>query len=75
MRQATAKSEWKAGQDVVGVYCGKHFDGKLNEFCRATPDGRNVIFGITLGAAIEVFGKSRERIEIQSGDSNTLYLV
>ena len=75
MNQATAKSEWKQGQQVIGVYCGKHFDGTLNDNCRATPDGRNVIFGITLGAQIEVYGQPRERIEIQSGDFNTLYLM
>lgn len=71
---ATSKSTFNQGQDVIGIYCGKHFTGKLNEFCRPTPDYENMIFAITLDYPIEVYGEKREAIEIWTNDSNTLYL-
>jgi hypothetical protein len=60
----TADSYWKQGQKVTGFYCGKAFTGVINNNTRPTPDGRNVIFGVTLDSPIEVFGQMRERIEI-----------
>ena len=75
MEQATAKSQFQQGQTVTGVYCGKNFAGVLNDNCRPTPDGRNMIFGVTLAAPIEVYGQSRERVEIWTNGSDTLYLM
>ena len=71
---ATSKSTFNQGQNVIGIYCGKHFDGTINDNTRATVDGCNIIFAITLGASIEVYGQTRETIEIWTNDSNTLYL-
>jgi hypothetical protein len=62
--EMTADSYWNQGQRVKGFYCGKGFSGVINENTRPTPDGKNVIFGVTLDSPIEIFGQIRERIEI-----------
>ena len=75
MQQATANSEWKQGQDVIGVYHGKHFTGKIGSETRPTVDGRNVQFQILLDSPISVYGTLRERIMIETNSSDVLYLV
>lgn len=72
--QATAKTEFTQGQNVIGVYCGKHFTGKINENSRPTPDYKNMIFCITLDFPITVYGQERTKIEVWTNDSNTLYI-
>lgn len=67
--KATAKSSFVQGQPVHGVYCNVAFTGKINENTRATPDGRNLIFGIVLNVKIMVFGQSRKYIEIATGEN------
>lgn len=74
MRQGTAKSTWERGQRAIGVYCGKHFDGVINENTRATPDGRNVIFGVTLDNPITIYGKTRNRVEVWTNSTDVIYL-
>lgn len=74
MKQAEAKTSYTDGQECIGVYMGKAFDGKLRgSRCRPTPDGRNMIFVIDLDYPINVYGQPRESVEIWTNDSNTLY--
>lgn len=75
MQQATAKSQWKQGQNVVGVYHGKHFSGVIGSETRPTVDGRNVQFQIILDAPISVYGTVRERLMIETNSSDVLYLA
>ena len=75
MAQAEAKSGYRDSQNCLGVYCGKSFTGQLvASRCRPTPDYKNMIFTVELDQAIEVFGEQRNRVEIWTNDSNTLYL-
>ena len=75
MRQATAKSEFKTGQDVIGVYCGKHFTGNLGPETRPTVDGRNISFQVILDYPITVYGTLRDRLFIETNSSDVLYLL
>jgi hypothetical protein len=75
MFQATAKSQWKQGQKVVGVYHGQQFAGAIGPETRPTIDGRNVQFQIILNVPITVYGTPRERVMIETNSSDVLYLA
>ncbi len=71
--KATANSSFTKGQRVYGKYCSVSFVGKLNDSCRSTADGRNLIFGIDLDAPIFANAQYRSSIEIQTNGINTVY--
>lgn len=75
MKQAEPKTSYKDGQECIGVYMGKAFEGKLRgSRCRPSPDFKNMIFVVDLDYPINVYGESREVVEIWTNDSNSLYL-
>ena len=73
MIKATAKSTFVQGQAVSGVYCNVPFTGKLNQFCRPTPDYRNMIYSITLDTPIMVYGQERTEIEFSTQQMHEVF--
>lgn len=66
---------WEQGQMVTGIYFGQPYSGTINNNTRATPDGKNIIFGVTLFDPITVFGSIRHNIQIHISEiSNTINL-
>lgn len=55
---------WEQGQQVTGIYFGQPYSVKINDNTRPTPDGKNIIFGVTLDDPIIVYGATRQRIEV-----------
>ena len=60
----TAKSTWKQGQEVQGIYCSVPFTGKIGPNTRPTPDGKNVIFDVIINGTIVVYGEIRDSVEV-----------
>jgi len=73
-QQATAKSTFNQNQEVIGVYCGKHFTGRIGNETRPTVDGRHLMFQIILDFPIEVYGQERSKVFIETNSTNTLFL-
>jgi len=65
-----AGSTFQQGQSVIGMYCDVPYQGKINNDTRPTPDGKNIIFGVTLDNPILVFGQQRTRISVWSNRSD-----
>ena len=74
MHQATAKSTWKSGQKVSGVYMGKSFSGVLSDSTRPTPDYKNVQFVVTLDNPVIVFGTKRDSVTCITGTNDVVFL-
>lgn len=55
--------------------CQRALSKAINNNTRATPDGKNIIFGVTLFDPITVFGSIRHNIQIHISEiSNTINL-
>jgi hypothetical protein len=68
-------NNWFDGQKVQGQYCGIQYTGTIvgqGEYgTRNTPDYKNWIYAIVLDSPIEVFGQTREKLEIWSNGTNS----
>lgn len=76
MNRVTHKDCWTTGQKVYGKYCGYTFEGHINGNTRVNPDGRSLLFAITLSTPISVFGEIRESIELSTNEiANELFFA
>lgn len=64
-------TNWRAGQQVAGSYCGISYTGRISEG-RNTPDYRNWILEVDLDQPITVYGSDRIRLSIwTNAETNT----